>query len=1042
MNLHWCFTEEKVNESSSLSRILVRSCGKVRSVSWLSRFFYEVCKKMKTVKFRTGYTLSLFLTTLFLVACNSLQLPQSVLFPQIGGFDEPEATLAQGPFAVSKSPNDEREYRALVLRNGLKVVLISDESAAKAAASVDVNVGTNSDPESFAGLAHFLEHMLFLGTEKYPVAGEYQEYIAGHGGSHNASTGYDYTNYYFDIDPAYLAPALDRFSQFFIAPLFTAEYVDRERNAVNSEYKSGSENDGRRGTSAYKAIVNPRHPYSRFDVGSLDTLQNKPGITLRAALLSQYARYYSANLMTVAILGKESLDTLELLAHTYFEGVENRNRRAPTTDESLFLEGTLPAILAIEPIRDTRSLSYTFPIPVVREYYKAKPLNYLGNILGHEGEGSLLAILRERGWANGLSAGGGFSSPDNATFTVGISLTEEGVNQVDYITALLFQFIELAREQGIQQWMFDEQKVMADLSFRFQEPGEPISYVTRMARMMQEYPPAELITASYVYEQFDAKLLERIFASLRPDNVLLTLISRTVEGDKVDPWYGTEYSLSAIGAGRTMSWMNFMPETALALNPPNPFLPEDLRIKPYQGKLPPSELSNVAAKPQLLVDADGIRLWFKQDAEFLTPRANFNLYAMTPLFNNTLRNELLSSFVVSLVNDKLSEYSYPANLAGVFFGVSQRARGFTVGVSGYNDKQPQLLETLLQTLTAADFAQERFDIIKTEMIRNWDNASLQTPYTRLFQEVQALLVLPYWSEAERKAAIADISLDDVQAFVPSILDNIRVDALYHGNVVPSDANAMLTIVKKYLHPVAAAPIPPFADIVKLPANKRIVEELEIPHDDSAIVIYIQGEDESLQTRATISLLATIMRTPFFDSLRTEQQLGYVVDARTMPILKTNGLALVIESPVADPVELETRINNFLQQYSSELGAMPAATFAEFKAGLVRDFTEPPQGLSELSNRYWSDIMVEEYSQDSALQMAAAIEVLSLEDLVSWYNRKVTSPSATRVVSRSAGRVQRDEFDAKRNEQAATIILDEGNVDYLPFKQRAEKFQSR
>ena len=193
-NLHWYFIEEKVNESSGLSRILVSTCGKVASKDMLVRFFYEVCKIMKTAKFRTCYTLNLLLTTLFLVACNSLHLPQSVSFPQIPGFSEPEATLEQGPFAVNKSPNDNREYRALVLKNGLKVLLVSDPSADKAAASVDVNVGTNSDPESFAGLAHFLEHMLFLGTEKYPAPGEYQEYIAGHGGSHNASTGYDYTN--------------------------------------------------------------------------------------------------------------------------------------------------------------------------------------------------------------------------------------------------------------------------------------------------------------------------------------------------------------------------------------------------------------------------------------------------------------------------------------------------------------------------------------------------------------------------------------------------------------------------------------------------------------------------------------------------------------------------------------------------------------------------------------------------------------------------------------------------------------------------------
>ena len=129
---------------------------------------------------------------------------------------------------VVKSPNDTREYRALALDNGMKVLLISDPTAEKAAAAVDINAGSNSDPQDFAGLAHFLEHMLFLGTALYPESGEYQEYISAHGGSHNAYTGYANTNYYFDIDKDYLDPALDRFSQFFIAPLFTPDYVDRE----------------------------------------------------------------------------------------------------------------------------------------------------------------------------------------------------------------------------------------------------------------------------------------------------------------------------------------------------------------------------------------------------------------------------------------------------------------------------------------------------------------------------------------------------------------------------------------------------------------------------------------------------------------------------------------------------------------------------------------------------------------------------------------------------------------------------------------------
>ncbi len=220
---------------------------------------------------------------------------------------------------VTKSPNDTRNYRALVLENGMKVLLVNDPEADKAAASVDVNAGSNADPENFEGLAHFLEHMLFLGTAKYPEAGEYQEYIAAHGGSHNAYTAYENTNYYFSIDAAYLEPALDRFSQFFIAPLFTPEYVDRERNAVHSEYQSGLQDDGRRGYSVLKAIINPEHPLSGFSVGSLDTLQDHDGLSLRDALLAHYDRYYSANLMSVAISGPQTLEELEVLARRFFE---------------------------------------------------------------------------------------------------------------------------------------------------------------------------------------------------------------------------------------------------------------------------------------------------------------------------------------------------------------------------------------------------------------------------------------------------------------------------------------------------------------------------------------------------------------------------------------------------------------------------------------------------------------------------------------------------------------------------------------------------
>ena len=242
--------------------------------------------------------------------------------------------------AVTKSPNDPREYESFLLPNQLKALIISDPATDKAAAALDVYVGSSSDPEGWEGLAHFLEHMLFLGTEKYPQAGEYQSFISEHGGRHNAYTSDENTNYFFDVDKNYLEPALDRFSQFFVAPLFTPQYVERERNAVDSEYQARRKDDSSRLFHAWKTVANPGHPFSRFQIGSLKTLVDRSDLKLREALIKFYRQHYSANIMTLVVLGKEPLPALKQWVTQKFSAVKNVDAKPFRTGEPLWAAGT------------------------------------------------------------------------------------------------------------------------------------------------------------------------------------------------------------------------------------------------------------------------------------------------------------------------------------------------------------------------------------------------------------------------------------------------------------------------------------------------------------------------------------------------------------------------------------------------------------------------------------------------------------------------------------------------------------------------------
>lgn len=109
----------------------------------------------------------------------------------------------------------------------------------KAAAAMAVGVGSFSDPPHLPGLSHYLEHMLFMGSDKYPDENEYDAFLTRHGGSSNAFTELEFTNYHFDVQPEALRGALDRFAQFFISPLCLADSMEREVRRSGRDGRGG-----------------------------------------------------------------------------------------------------------------------------------------------------------------------------------------------------------------------------------------------------------------------------------------------------------------------------------------------------------------------------------------------------------------------------------------------------------------------------------------------------------------------------------------------------------------------------------------------------------------------------------------------------------------------------------------------------------------------------------------------------------------------------------------------------------------------------------
>ena len=309
----------------------------------------------------------------------------------------PAIGLADLPPRV-QAPTDTAAFRRFTLDNGMRVLLVSDPKFNKSGASLVVNTGQIDDPRETEGLAHFLEHMLFLGTEKYPEVTEYSNFIKSNGGYNNAYTTTDHTNYQFEVRHAAFEGALDRFSQFFIAPKFNPDFVGREVNAVHNEAMRHVQNDFRRQLGVARELYDPASGESKFSTGNKDTLANATPAAVRAF----YEAHYSADHMALALAGRASLDELEKLARADFSAVPKRAIPAVTREATFLQRKSVLRMAFVEPVKEVRQLALEFAIPPTRPDFASKPDPLLEGLISYPGPGGLVDMLKKEGLVNKL----------------------------------------------------------------------------------------------------------------------------------------------------------------------------------------------------------------------------------------------------------------------------------------------------------------------------------------------------------------------------------------------------------------------------------------------------------------------------------------------------------------------------------------------------------------------------------------------------------------------------------------------------------------
>ena len=956
------------------------------------------------------------------------------------------------------SNSDQNKYKAFKLDNDLMVYLIHNPDAEKAAGALACHVGSLRDPNEFQGLAHFLEHMLFIGSEKYPSEGEYMTFLGQNGGYSNAYTSHYITNYHFEIKDDKLLEALDRFAQFFISPLFMDQSVFKEINAVNSEAEMYYNNDQWRMVGLDSLLCDQKALLSKYNVGNLDTLGDLRGhIPLQSdqpddgdddeeevqgetdegketekveeaeeeaeepveekeidpealkrknklvqSLKDFHKKHYSANQMALCVYTKGDLDKLEEEVIRIFSGIENKQIPHESLKNELppFPAENLNKFIKVVPVNKGYNLKMVFRLKQFDADKNFKSGDFISHLIGHESKGSALDLLSEEGLA--LEVGTGFSRYEDymSDFQIDIRLTKKGAakENIPKIISAIGAYINMLRKEGPKDWIYEELKTQSDINFDYQDTYGGITKCTELVETFLDFKdPERVLYNPSEYRQLQKQTTTEILDSLTEENLHIFYISDELQATdeyETDPIYKTRYHKEAIRPELVkafregdVSWSKL--EEKIHLPPKNVLLPKNFELK---------KVIEEFKVPQKIEEKEDSSLWHWQDHKFKLPKT----IAMAQIYVDPGRN--LQSVKCSqmiyiwntMLTDNLRSMSYLAQMAKIDSSINYTRNGFSIFLSSFNESVRPFFAKLIENLK--EFHEKQFTEEKFESYRHKCEIDLlqqrnDSPYSFVFKSIKDYIQNHHFPNAEMVEATRAITYDEIVRFSKHIFDTIRFEWLIEGNLTGEEAKDICADTEKSFKAIYNSKVLPKDQvaqnrIVKLQADRVPIVELDsmMAADKNSSFVQIFQMNNSDCYSPHINFLHNWLETPYFEDLRTQQQLGYAVFAVNHNLHGVRHFMFCIQSDVKSTHHCINRTKVFIEKAYKELKDMPSDKFEELRSGTLSIYREPNRTLGEQFGIDWQEIKHHIYRFDRKEWLCQVIEKLTKEDVLEVFEK--------------------------------------------------------
>lgn len=903
-----------------------------------------------------------------------------------------------------------------------------------AACAVDFNVGFFADRATgFEGISHFLEHMVFMGSEKFPGENHFSEWLSKHWGSENACTDSEQTTYYFECHPKHLREGLDIFSGYFLNPLLKMDAVEREVTAVESEFERVVNNDATRVEAIMGHVAVADHPYKVFGWGNRASLTENPlwkqGL-IRDKLMEHWRKHYHAERMSITLLGEQTLDELQAMVNELFGSMQTDGEEVKKYSEvGDPYAGTLPLFVNTTMVREGKQLDLVFTVPSeLRRKYKRKSTEYVEELLGHEGEGSLFSVLKCKGYADrisaGIAAGGLADTSCCALFTVTIKLTDQGFTQQDEIISLFFQYVEMMRRTKPQEWSWREVKNLRNIEFKFKEEEGAAEYTEALAMTMRKYEHEDVLRGEYLYDDFSVDDITAVIDCITPRKCVYIVSdhgfdceAKNVEREK---WFNAPFTRASLDEQKLIQWETVELSSSLQYPPRNEYIAEEFAIKSGSAlrlkeavdaglvskdatSPPPAPL---VTPPEIVHECRLMRLWHRVDDKFDQPRMNAYFHVNLPGVEDTPEAFVAADMMTLMVHDSLQNgVRYPAELASLNAGLDVVGQHTCLSFTfdGFDDKLPKLVEAYFTAVSEFKLDPDRFQSVKEKRLKDLKNSGLR-PGRQARSLLHQLLKKRESSEGSKIAALELLDHETLTNFVNQVWNsNAHVEGLIVGNVTADEALQMGSSIRNSLKNSAPIAVDSFPkrEIVNVPCgDARFSLSTQNPEEGTNVVyVYYQHGPCTHNSRAVTLLVHQLIGEKLFDQLRTKEQLGYVASGSLEQLYDVSGFRITVESAFHAPKFVEERIDAFLSGFPGQIEEMEEEEFVKVRRSLVDSVLTMDVSLSAEADRHWTHISNQKYQYYRGQIIAGLIDNVSKQEIVEWLKGNLVAVSASPAVRR-------------------------------------------